>query len=463
MPPAIYVEAADLIADKYANSPDISHFCEGLGRGGRWAVAYERHMRAILKVNHDRFVRCSAYFSLATLVQLTSEDRQTEAEELFTTFLKDFDGEYNYHGLGIEQQYRLDAQRQLDELRSRALGMPAPEIDGVDIYDKPMKLSDFRGRVVLMSFWATWCYPCMKFIPHEVELAKSLEGQPFQIVGVNSDSEITKAQNAVEKTKMTWRSFRDIMAGKELISKQWRIVGYPTFYLIDHHGMIRRRWIGYPPVNELTHATCALVDAAKRNVPLAKMQQVVSAMTMPTAEPTMATLAPSPSLRMSGFIEKVYRAPDGIESKYVIFVPRTYDGSKPFPLILFLHGSGSRGTDGQLPIKHGLAKAIRARMRNFLFSLFFRKLEKVKTGRQKVPAVNALWRSLVRWKKSTRLMPIESRLPVYPWEEKGRGGSQSPIPNGGPRLCRSATAEKRSRRRGSRTSPVGASTATPTK
>ena len=370
-PPPIYKEAADLIADKYASSPEIVHFCEGLRGGGRWAVAYERHLRAILKANPDRFVRCSAHYALATVVQSTSEDRQSEAEELFNSFLKDFDGKHNHQAIGIEQQYRAEAQRHLDELRSHALGLPAPEIDGVDIYDKPMKLSDFRGRVVLMSFWATWCYPCMKFIPHELELAKSLEGQPFQIVGVNSDSEIKKAQDAVEKTKMSWRSFRDIVDDRELISKQWGILGYPTFYLIDHHGTIRKRWLGYPPIDALTHATRVLVEAAKRNVPLTEMRQVVSEMNVPTAKPSEAPIIPIPSLSSSGFIEKVYRAPDGLESKYVMFVPRTYDGSKPFPLILFLHGSGSRGTDGQLPIKYGLAKTIRAKNEEFPFIVVF--------------------------------------------------------------------------------------------
>ena len=371
-PPAIYAETAGLIADKYASSPEIHYFCEGLRDGARWTPPYERHLRAILQVNQDRNVRCAAQFALAALVQSTSEDRQTEAETLFKQFLAEFDGKHDYPAKVFEEHYRFEAQRQLDELRSRSLGMPAPEIAGVDLFDKPMKLSEYRGRVVLMNFWATWCFPCMKFIPHEVELAKTFEGQPFQIVGVNSDSDIPTACDAVAKTKISWRSFRDIVDGKPTISHQWRVVGYPTFYLIDHHGTIRKRWIGYPPPDELMHMTRVLVDAARRNVLSDAMQPVVAALSLPAAKAKpVGTPAPVTPTTGSGFVEKEYRSQDGSESKYVVFVPRTYDGAGPFPAILFLHGSGSRGSDGQLAIKYGLAKAIRAKSEDFPFIAIF--------------------------------------------------------------------------------------------
>lgn len=368
-PLAIYTESADLIVDRYASSPDINNFCEGLRFGALWAVQYERHLRTILKVNKDRFVRCMAQFALASIVQSTTEDRQAEAETLFEQFLAEFDGKHSYRAQGIEMQFRGEAQEQLVELRNRAAGMPAPDITGIDLNDNPMKLSDYRGRVVLMNFWATWCFPCMKMIPHEIEVAKTFEGQAFDIVGVNSDTDISTARDAVVRTKMTWRSFRNNVDGNPAITSQWKVVGYPTLYLIDHHGTIRKRWIGSPPIDELMHMTRVLVDAARRNVPSDDMQPVVAALALPIASTagTTAIVAP-PGVE---FVEKVYHSPDGSESKYVVFVPRTYDGSKSFPAILSLHGAGTRGSDGQLPIKYGLAQAIRAKGEDFPFIVIF--------------------------------------------------------------------------------------------
>ena len=68
---------------------------------------------------------------------------------------------------------------------------------------------------------------------------------------------------ALKKHQITWRSFRDKRAGKAAISDEWKILGYPTLYLIDHQGIIRQRWIGAPPAEELNRAVDALVAAAR--------------------------------------------------------------------------------------------------------------------------------------------------------------------------------------------------------
>jgi len=77
-----------------------------------------------------------------------------------------------------------------------------------------------------------------------------------------------------------------------------------------------------------------------------------------------ASAADKPS---TGFLDRVYKDPDGAESKYVVFVPHGYDGKKEYPVILFLHGSGQVGTDGKGPVGGMLAKAIRDREKTFAF------------------------------------------------------------------------------------------------
>ncbi len=67
-----------------------------------------------------------------------------------------------------------------------------------------MKLDDFRGKIVMIVFWASWCGPCMKEVPHERELVEKFAGRPFVILGINADGTREEALKAVKNAKMTW-------------------------------------------------------------------------------------------------------------------------------------------------------------------------------------------------------------------------------------------------------------------
>jgi predicted peptidase len=73
----------------------------------------------------------------------------------------------------------------------------------------------------------------------------------------------------------------------------------------------------------------------------------------------------------TGFLDQIYQGPDGQESKYVVFVPHSYDGNKVFPVILFLHGAGQTGTDGRLQVRGALGEAIRKQEKTFPFVAVF--------------------------------------------------------------------------------------------
>jgi predicted peptidase len=116
-----------------------------------------------------------------------------------------------------------------------------------------------------------------------------------------------------------------------------------------------------------------LIEAAEKRVPADAMPLVVA------GQPTHAASSPAPpspdqadELRPStGFVDKVYRDRDGSEAKYVVFVPPTYDASKPVPAILYLHGSGPRGTDGRAHLQNELVRAIRTQGPDFRFLVAF--------------------------------------------------------------------------------------------
>jgi thiol-disulfide isomerase/thioredoxin len=142
----------------------------------------------------------------------------------------------------------------LRELELLYLGAEAPEIEGVDLHGRPMKLSSYRGRVVLLDFWASWCPPCIAAIPRQRELlARHPDG--LAIVGVSGDVEREAGLAAEERHGATWRSFWAYWPGPESqesqegsgaadgprppIKDSWYVRFWPTYYVLDRDGVIR--------------------------------------------------------------------------------------------------------------------------------------------------------------------------------------------------------------------------------
>ncbi len=132
------------------------------------------------------------------------------------------------------------AKSELYDRRELAEGKPAPDIVGEDVDGKPMKLSDYRGKVVVLSFWATWCGPCMELVPHERDWVKKYDGRPFVLLGINGDENRGAARAMVDKERITWRSWWN--GGPEgAITRRWNIKKWPTLIVIDAKGVIREK------------------------------------------------------------------------------------------------------------------------------------------------------------------------------------------------------------------------------
>jgi peroxiredoxin len=120
------------------------------------------------------------------------------------------------------------------------VGKMAPGINGEDLDGKPLKLKDYRGKVVVLCFWATWCSPCMAMVPRERELVNRMEGKPFALVGVNADEtdKREKARKATRDERMNWPSFWDGGTSGPTHMK-YNIDHHPTVYVLDAKGVIR--------------------------------------------------------------------------------------------------------------------------------------------------------------------------------------------------------------------------------
>lgn len=250
-----FLAAADSVRDKFADRENIQNFCEyvgGNGNASEWGLTFEPHLRNILNVNQDRLVRCSAKFNLAAVVRAGGFQRQSEAKQLLEEFLSEFDGKTEYDAWQVEQLTIQQAKRILATMDMHGLGMPAIATEGVDLDGNPMSLAEFRGKVVLLSFWATWCGPCIQAIPHEKELLDRFNEEEFAIVGVNGDSgKLVRAIKAVDQHGITWRSFQPSRSDGSRIDHDWHVNSWPTLILLDTDGVIVRTWNGMPPVETL--------------------------------------------------------------------------------------------------------------------------------------------------------------------------------------------------------------------
>jgi cytochrome c biogenesis protein CcmG/thiol:disulfide interchange protein DsbE len=118
------------------------------------------------------------------------------------------------------------------EKGDRAPDFSAPSLDGKG----NVGLAQFRGKVVYLDFWASWCAPCLKAIPEIEAMRKELPADKFQVVAVNLDQEPKKALRFLEKNPIGYPSASD---PKGHLPKQFGVDTMPTSYLIDGEGVIR--------------------------------------------------------------------------------------------------------------------------------------------------------------------------------------------------------------------------------
>ncbi|HYH68415.1 MAG TPA: redoxin domain-containing protein [Urbifossiella sp.] len=356
--PPVFDEAVRLIAERWATSPDLTHFLEALSalRQRTWSSRYEATVRLILTRTPDAYIRYRAAFTLAQLVAETGEARQEEARDLYARFVESYrPGVVDRSWEGVTEDLVDQARRELEAMLVRGIGGSARDLLGTDLDGRPLSLGAYRGKTVLLSFWATWCGPCMRLVPHERILVKQLADRPFALLGVNGD-EADKFEPAVlRKHGITWRSFRNTRPNQKTIAEEWNLTAWPTLYLIDHTGTIRRRWIGTPPLDELDHEVERWVAVAEGK-PLPPAFRPGNVAAAPTAWGVPAT-----------FFDKVHTDERLGESRYAVCLPEGYDGTPPLPVMLFLHGSGQVGTDNTKQLGVGLGPAVRERGMPFPF------------------------------------------------------------------------------------------------
>jgi peroxiredoxin len=251
-------EALAILMRDHIKSHKLDHVCNivGLARGKE----AEEFLRAVLEKNPHRDVQGLACLALATHLKKQSRNDANlarEAEQLLQRAADRYaDVKTTFRGTVGER-----AKCELFEMRSLVIGKVAPDIEGEDQDGKAFKLSDYRGRVVLLNFWGSWCGPCMALVPRERTLVKKLENKPFVLLGINSDESKDKLKKVITNKEMTWRSWFDGSNGP--IATQWNVTLWPTLYVLDHKGVIRHKWVDSSGDKVLDEAIEKLVQEAE--------------------------------------------------------------------------------------------------------------------------------------------------------------------------------------------------------
>jgi peroxiredoxin len=120
-----------------------------------------------------------------------------------------------------------------------------------DLAGKPLKLSEFQGKVVILDFWATWCGPCVKEIPHFNELSAEYGDTGLVILGISVDRDGKPAVNKFKEKSPI--NYRVAVGDKDLYNIYQQYLppdergGIPFTFIIDKQGVIRQHFVGYRP------------------------------------------------------------------------------------------------------------------------------------------------------------------------------------------------------------------------
>jgi thiol-disulfide isomerase/thioredoxin len=162
---------------------------------------------------------------------------------------------------GAKSQEEAEASRP----KLLAVGTPAPDFTVTGRDGKPVKLSDLRGKVVVLDFWATWCGPCLRSFPHTSEVAKKTADKGAVVFAVNVWDEQKAYEEWLPKNPQYDHflyGFDPKEGGQDIAKKLYNVSGIPTQYVIGKDGKIAASFLGYGgPTDALEKAILAAAAA----------------------------------------------------------------------------------------------------------------------------------------------------------------------------------------------------------
>jgi len=143
---------------------------------------------------------------------------------------------------GHEADKILESIKQQEETKkiSRSLveGAKFPDFAEKDVAGKPLSIANYKGKVVMIDFWATWCRPCVMELPNVLETYKKHHEKGFEIIGISLDQEEEKLTSFTKAKSMPWQQFFDGKGWGNKLAVKYGVQSIPMTYLLDGEGKI---------------------------------------------------------------------------------------------------------------------------------------------------------------------------------------------------------------------------------
>jgi len=140
----------------------------------------------------------------------------------------------------LQTYFKESVIKKYNELKTRDIrGTFAPDFTLPDLQGKPLTLSNFKGKIILLDFWASWCAPCRKKNVHLMEIYNRVDKSKFEIISVSLDDKLNLWKDAVSHDGITWLQVVDIAGFKASKTRElYHVLNVPTLFLIDRKGKI---------------------------------------------------------------------------------------------------------------------------------------------------------------------------------------------------------------------------------
>jgi peroxiredoxin len=143
------------------------------------------------------------------------------------------------------------------------IGMKAPDFNVMDFKGNRVNLSEYKGNIVVIDFWATWCDPCIQEFPEVKKMYRTFRDRGVQFIGVSLDDEIEELKGFVRGEKVEWLQIFEGMRWKGRISKMYNVEKIPIMFVLDQESMVR--YIGNDK-KKITRVIARLLSESKQDV-----------------------------------------------------------------------------------------------------------------------------------------------------------------------------------------------------
>jgi peroxiredoxin len=141
------------------------------------------------------------------------------------------------------------------------VGAEAPDFTRADFVNKQLRLSDYRGKVVLLNFWATWCPPCREEMPVFSRWQRALNAKGLQVIGVSMDDDVASVKEFLTAHPV---SYPVVMGDVKLAETYGGVLGLPLSYLLDTKGRIVARYQGEADLAKMEAKVSELLNQLRK-------------------------------------------------------------------------------------------------------------------------------------------------------------------------------------------------------